>query len=278
MNAYNDKVAFLCYELMKMSRVELAKLAFIVTELIKIDACKKKAEEYQKTVREGRRQFGEKFDYLMAKFSKSEINEEEIKAKLQDISKDVLLNWSYGALVLYIFDLDAKDEMTQTLSDALKQKKLALFRKNLQKVQDFCEEYKVKFEREIWKKSEEHCIEKCESFVKCYIDGIWQNQATVSIEGREIQNVTQFEQLTDSLYDKTIRDVINGIPDKMEEPYSFILLEIKNAYDKWKMEGKKEIFSTILKIAHSPKIRARKITSEQILGFLEKVERFGLLW
>ena len=64
----------------------------------------------------------------------------------------------------------------------------------------------------------------------------------------------------------------------MEEPYSFILREIKNAYDRWKIEGKKEIFSTILKITNSPKIKRHELTPEQILEFLEKVERFGLLW
>ena len=278
MNAYNSKVVSLCYELMKMSRAELGKLTFIVSELIKIDACKKKAEEYQTTVRKGRNQFGEKFDYLMAKFSKSEIDEEEIKAKLYDLLKDLLLNWSYGALVLYIFKSGAKEEMIKTLSDSLKGKKLAKFRENLKSVKDFCEEYKVKFEKEIWKNSEDHCMEKYESFVRGYMDGIWQNQATIPIEGQEIQNITQFGQLIDTLNDKIIRDIINGIPDKMEEPYSFILREIKNAYDKWKMEGKKEIFSTILKITNSPKIKTRKLTSEQILEFLEKVERFGLLW
>jgi hypothetical protein len=278
MNAYNSKVVSLCYELMKMSRAELGKLTFIVSELIKIDACKKKAEEYQTTVRKGRHQFGEKFDYVMAKFSKSEIDEEEIKAKLYDLLKDLLLNWSYGALVLYVFKSDAKEEMIKTLSDSLKGKKLIKFRENLESVKDFCEEYKVKFGKETWKNSEDHCMEKYESFVRGYMDGIWQNQATIPIEGKEIQNITQFEQLIDTLNDKIIRDIINGIPDKMEEPYSFILREIKNAYDKWKMEGKKEIFSTILKITSSPKIKTHKLTSEHILQFLEKVERFGLLW
>ena len=64
----------------------------------------------------------------------------------------------------------------------------------------------------------------------------------------------------------------------MEEPYNFILSEIKNAYDKWRMEGKKEIFATILKITNSPQIKRIKLTSEEILEFLEKVEKFGLLW
>jgi len=278
MNAYNSKVILLCYELMKMSRAELGKLTFIVSELIKIDACKKNAEEYQATVRKGRQQFGEKFDYVMAKFSKSEIDEEEIKAKIYDLLKDLLLNWSYGALVLHVFKSNAKEEMIKTLSDSLKEKKLARFKENLKSVKDFCEEYKVKFGKEIWKNSEDQCMEKYESFVRAYMDGIWQNQSTIPIEDQEIRNITQFEQLIDALNDKIIREIINSIPDKMEEPYSFILREIKNAYDKWKIEGKKEIFSTILEITRTSKVRIHKLTSEQILEFLEKVEKFGLLW
>jgi hypothetical protein len=278
MNTYNSKVVSLCYELMKMSRAELGKLTFIVSELTKIDACKKKAEEYQTTVRKGRPQFGEKFDYIMAKFARSEINEEEIKAKLYDLLKDLLLNWLYGSLVLYVFESDAKEEMIKTLSDSLKRTKFAKFRENLEKVKDFCEAYKVKFEKETWKKCEDRCTEKYDTFVKGYMDGIWQNQPTIPIEGQDIHNITQFEQLIDTLNDKIIRDIINSIPDKMDEPYSFILREIKDAYNKWKMEGKKEVFATILKLLNSPKITRQKLTPEQVLQFLEKVEKFGLLW
>jgi len=278
MNAYNSKVVSLCYELMKMSRAELGKLTFIVSELTKIDACNKKAEEYQTTVRKGRPQFGEKFDYIMAKFARSEIDEEEIKAKLYDLLKDLLLNWLYGSLVLYVFESDAKEEMIKTLSDSLKLTKFAKFRENLEKVKDFCEAYKVKFEKETWKKCEDRCTEKYDTFVKGYIDGIWQNQPTIPIEGQDIHNITQFEQLIYTLNDKIIRDIINSIPDKMDEPYSFILREIKDAYDRWKMEGKKEMFATILKLLNSPKITRQKLTPEQVLQFLEKVEKFSLLW
>lgn len=278
MEAYNDKVVSLSYDLMKMSRAKLGNLTFIVSELLKIDSCKKRAEEYQATVRSGRQEFGNKYDYIMAKFSKGEISEEEIKDKLNDFFRDLLLNWSYGILILYVFELDSKKEILKILSEALKQSKFIKLKKSLENIRKFCEEYNVKFAKEIWENIEESCMKKYDSFIREYIDGIWQCQTSILIDNREIQNITQFEQLVDELNDRTVREIINDIPNKMEEPYSFILHEIKNAYNKLKTEGKKEIFATILEVAYSAEIKKQKLQLEQIIEFLTKVESFGLLW
>jgi len=280
MSTYNSKVISICYELMKMSRVELSKLAYIVSELSKINACKKKAEEYQTTIQKGRHQFSREFDYIMARFSRSDIDEEEIKRKLHDLLKDLLLNWSYGCLVLYIFEHDAKDEIVKTFYNSFKETKFVKFRENLESVKNFCKKYKVKFGKEFWKNNEDSCLQKYDLRVREYIDGIWQwrPEATITIEGQEVQNITQFEQLIDSLHDKIVGEIITSIPDEMDEPFSTILGKIKDAYNKWKIDGKKEIFATVLKLMRSPKIMRYKLMPEQILEFLKEVEAFGLLW
>jgi hypothetical protein len=278
MSLYHEKVLELCYELMKMSRAKLGNLTYIVEELLKIDACREEAKEYQKTVRDGRQKFHEKFEYTVVKFSKGEIDEEQIMNKLYELLRDLLLNWSYGTLILYLFESEIKEKMMKTLFDALKQRKFVKLRKDLNNIKKFCEKYDVKFTKEIWEKSEENSIKKYESFIKAYIDGIWQCQTTILIDDQEIQNITQFEQMIDLFNDKIVREIINEIPNRMKEPYNFILYEVRRAYNKWKMEGKKEIFATILNVINEPKIKKYRIRLEQILQFLKEVESFGLLW
>lgn len=272
---YNSAIVSTCNNLMKMVRAKFGNLTYIVSELIKIDACQKRGKELQIIIRKARQKFGDKYNRLILEFEEGFVNESEVRERVNDLLNDLILNGLYGCLFLYLLESDVQEEMIRILHESLENTKYEQFKENLKSIKNFCDRRKVKFrEKDFWKKKRNRCLKKYESYVTSYMEGIWRRQTTIPIEGKAVQNITQFEQLIDSFNEGIRRNIVERIPEIMGEPYSTILSEVKNVY----VKGKREIFATILKLLSSKKVRQYKIKPEEMLKYLDEVEKFGLLW
>jgi len=267
-SSYNAKVVEACLELIRMTKNEIDDLKQIFSEIIKIDECKADAEKYNRALQKATMAFSE--DY--GAFVYAVPNKKEIIKRIDRILQDLVVHQQYGLLILQVLASDAKNKHAKTLKEALINTKFAEYEKKLEKIEKFCNAYNIEFrEKDFWNKKRKLCKDKYDLYAESYIEGIWQRQDVIRFNGAEIKDITAFKQFIDRFNEERVEEIIQSIPKELDEPYSTILKEIKEAHER------KEIFQTVLALMASEKIR-RKLKQEEVLQFLREVEKFGLLW
>ena len=270
--SYNAKLAEACCELITMTKDEIDSLREIFSESVKIDECQSDVEEYQRTLLKANKAFSNDWGFTYATIQADRPNIKELKKKNSHILHELTINQQYGMIVLQIFALDAKSKISKTLNESLLKTKFAEYKKKLKSIEKFCNTYNVRFkEKEFWKRKEDLCKSRYDLFAKTYIDGIWQRLEVIRFNGTEIRDMTAFRQYIDEFNGGLMREIIESIPKQLEEPYSTILREIKEAHEK------RKIFETILLLISNKGVR-RQLKPEEILKFLKEVEKFRLLW
>jgi hypothetical protein len=265
--SYNEKVVQAGLKLATMTKEEIEDLQYILSELSKIDELKPYINECLKALQKARVSFSQDYGSLLYAVT----NTEEIKNRIDAVLQDLTVHQQYGLLILKVLGSDAKKKITETLKTTLaKIKREELFKK-LDGIEEFCAEYKVKFDRDFWGKKKEENQRRYDIFIESYVESIWQKQETTILDGSEIKDITSFRQFLDHFNEEVAEEIIKTIPGRLNEPYSEILVQIKDAH------GRKEIFQTILLLMSKRSIR-KSLEPEQILEFLKKVEQFGLLW
>ncbi|MDH5482322.1 MAG: hypothetical protein OEY22_05535 [Candidatus Bathyarchaeota archaeon] len=266
---YNDAVTNVCLELLDMIKEEIEKLDEIFSETNKIDVCKKKTEEYQKFLT-GARKIYHEYREIMTRRDAGILDKREIKKKSDTLLGSLTINESYGCLVLHTVNMDAKSEIKRTLHEHLVKTKFVEYKTSIAGIKKFCDVYNVGFKEDFWKEKEEQFSKKYELFAESYIDGVWQ-QLEIKVPGTQIKDITAFMQHITRFNEENVKSIIASIPKGLQEPYSTILKEIKEAHER------KEIFETVLALISSEKM-GRKLKPEEVLKFLKEVEKFGLLW
>jgi len=270
-SSYNDAVASVCLELLDMSREEIEKLSSVLSVASKIDVCKEKTEEYQKMLARARIKFYENYREIIGRREAGILGKGEIKKKSDNLLKDLIINQSYGCLILYVVNMEAKSKLKKVLYVSLVKTKLAEYQKSILGIKKFCNRYHVGFKEDFWKEKEQQSLKKYELFAESYIHGIWQQLERIILNGTEIKDITAFMQYVTKFNEDNVKGVIASIPKKLEQPYSTTLKEIKEAHER------KKVFETVLALISSEKVR-HKLKLEEVLEFLNEVEKFGLLW
>ena len=268
--SYNYAVADVCLKKLDIIKEEIEKLDEIFSETSKIDVCKKKTEEYQNLLTRARTKFYDEYREMMGRRDAGILDKREIKKKSDNILGNLTINQFYGCLILYVVDREAKNEIQKVLYDSLVKTKFVEYQKSITGLKKFCDEYNVVFKEGFWTEKEEQFSKKYELLAESYVDGIWQ-QLETKVPGTEIKDMTAFMQHVTKFNEENVKSIITSIPKGLQEPYSTILKEIKEAYER------KEIFETVLALISSEKVR-RKLKPEEVLKFLKEVEKFGLLW